>query len=499
MRHFVNRVSTVARTMSKFVLAFALSATLISTPSHAAGNPKQASIVIDANTGKTLFASNADAPRHPASLTKMMTLYMVFEAMAKGKIGKNSKMVMSKHAANMAPTKLGVKAGNSITVETAIYALVTKSANDAAAATAEFLGGSESNFAQMMTIKARSIGMNNTRFYNASGLPDPRQITTARDMATLGIALRKNFPQYYSYFSTRSFTYGRSRMANHNKLLGRVAGVDGIKTGYTRASGFNLVSSVALGNKRVVSVVLGGKSGRSRDAEMAGLIAKYVPKASNKATGGALLAMRNVFKNKEKPVVAESVKDVQISLNEVEVVIPVDRPEEVEADRSITAEETEIAEPTALAAAALKPIKRPIVPLTEEIENNAGGVNVAGVASKKVKKAKIVEVPEVDPITTASAPEESANIGKQSASPKGAWVIQIAAADSDAGAMKILNGAKAKGGAALASAEPFTQSVKKGSATLYRARFGGFETKDAAWNACEALKKKNFGCFALNN
>ncbi len=491
MRHFVSRVSTVSRIVSKFVLAFAVSITLLNSESFAAGNAKHAAIVIDANTGKTLYASDADAPRHPASLTKMMTLYMVFEAMAKGKISKNTRMIMSKHAASMAPTKLGIKAGNSLTVETAIYALVTKSANDAAAASAELLGGSESNFAQMMTAKARSIGMRNSRFYNASGLPDPRQITTARDMAILGIALRKNFPQYYSYFSTRSFTYGRSRMANHNKLLGRVAGVDGIKTGYTRASGFNLVSSVAIGNKRVVSVVLGGKSGRSRDAEMAGLISKYVPKASSKATGGALMAMRNIFKGKEPPVVAETVEDVQVSLNATDVVIPADRPDAIEVDQSVDAEDVEVAEveqPKPLAIAEVVPAKRPIVALTEEIENNAGGVDTA-----KVEEA------DVDPMTTASAPEESQTIGKQSATPKGAWVIQIAAADSERGAMKILSGAKAKGGKALAFAEPFTQSVKKGSSTLYRARFGGFETKDAAWNACEALKKKNFGCFALNN
>jgi D-alanyl-D-alanine carboxypeptidase len=485
VRHFVSRVSTVACVLSKFVLAVAISITMITDQSFAAGKSKHAAIVIDANTGKTLYASNADAPRHPASLTKMMTLYMVFEAMEKGKINKNSKILVSKHAASMPPTKLGVKAGNTITVETAIYALVTKSANDAAAATAEFLGGSEANFAQLMTAKARSIGMSKTRFYNASGLPDSRQITTARDMAILGIALRKNYPQYYKYFSARSFTYGRSRMANHNKLLGRVAGVDGIKTGYTRASGFNLVSSIAIGNKRVVSVVLGGKSGRSRDAEMAGLISKYVPKASSKANGGALLAMRNILKSKEKPVVAQTIEDVQVSLNETDVVIPADRPEAIEADQTVAAEDVDGASVEPLANEKPKRVKRPIVALTEEIETNAGGTD-AGAAS-------------VDPITTASAPDDAQDIGNQSATPSGAWVIQVAAADSENGALKILSGAKAKGGKALASAEPFTQSVKKGSTTLYRARFGGFDTKAAAWTACEALKRQNYGCFALTN
>jgi D-alanyl-D-alanine carboxypeptidase len=489
VRHLVSRVSAIARIASKFVLAFALSLSFANSPgAYAAGNPKHASIVIDANSGKTLYASSADEPRHPASLTKMMTLYMVFEAMAKGKISKNSTMVMSKRAASMAPTKLGIKAGGHLTVETAIFALVTKSANDAAAATAEFLGGSESNFAQMMTVKARSLGMRSTHFYNASGLPDPRQITTARDMATLGIALRRNYPQYYSYFSTRSFTYGRSRMANHNKLLGRVAGVDGIKTGYTSASGFNLVSSVALGNKRLVSVVLGGKSGRSRDAEMAKLISKYVPQASSKATSGALMAMRNLFKTKEAPVVAGTVGDVQVALSETDVAFPVERPDTEDESGAGEVDVAKLEQPGSLAIAATKPAKRPVVSLTQEIEDNAGGVNAAK-----------LERPAVDLITTASAPEEEQSTGKQSSSPKGAWVVQIAAADSEDEAMKILQGAKSKGGKALASAEPFTQAVKKGSATLYRARFGGFETKSAAWAACEALKKRSFGCFALNN
>lgn len=460
--------------MSKFALPICIALSVLTPQSVvAAGNAKHAAIVVDANTGKVLYGSDADAPRHPASLTKMMTLYMVFEALANGKINKNSQIIMSKHAASMPPTKLGVRAGNSITVETAILALVTKSANDAAAATAEFLGGSEQNFALMMTAKARRLGMKNSRFYNASGLPDARQLTTARDMATLGMALRQNFPQYYSYFSTRSFTYGRSRMANHNKLLGRVAGVDGIKTGYTRSSGFNLVSSVALGKKRVVSVVLGGKSGRSRDAEMAKLISKFMPKASNTRTnGGALLAMRTIFNKKSSPIVDDPLQDLAVIEDAANNV--------VEAKQAAKAKFA-TTKGDALAFAHVKPAQRPIVPLTTEIEDNAGTDDVAT----------------VDPITTASAPPLAEEISSQAVS--GAWVIQIAAADSNQGALKILNSAKAKGGKALSFAEPFTQSVQKGSATLYRARFGGFSTKAQALSACAALKKKNYGCFALVN
>lgn len=452
MRQLVNRVTSLASALSKALLSAALAFGVMAAQPASAGNGKHAAIVIDANTGKVLYSDNPDALRHPASLTKMMTLYMLFEAMEAGRLNKSSPVPISKHAASMAPTKLGAKAGTSITVETAILGLVTKSANDAAAAVGELLGGSEGRFAQLMTAKARSLGMKRTRFYNASGLPDPRQITTARDMAVLGIALRTDFPQYYKYFSVRSFTYGRSRLANHNKLLGRVAGVDGIKTGYTRMSGFNLVSSVAINNKKLVTVVLGGQSGRSRDAEVAMLIKKNLPKASTRNASGGLLAK---LKGKQTE---ETVEDA-LALADPAPVPP--------AKKAVA-----LIEPV-VASIAPTPAERPIVSVTEEVEAN---------------------VADVDPITTASAPQEEA-----APSGNGAWVIQIAAADSEAGAMKILNKAQAAGGKALASANPFTQEVQKGSATLFRARFGGFDTKAQAWNACEALKRKSYGCFALNN
>ena len=256
----------------------------------AQANSKYAAIVVDANTGKTLFSSSADAPRYPASLTKMMTLYLTFEALASGKLKTSSKVSFSKNASAEPPTKLGVKAGGSITVETAILSLVTKSANDAATALAEKLGGSEAGFARQMTAKARQLGMTGTIFRNAHGLPNPAQHTTARDMATLGIALHEHFPQYYDYFSVRSFKYGKKRLSNHNRLLGRIKGVDGIKTGYTRASGFNLASSVSDGNRRIVAVVMGGRTGKSRDNHMAELIRTWLPKASTKRGGGDLVA-----------------------------------------------------------------------------------------------------------------------------------------------------------------------------------------------------------------
>ncbi len=247
-------------------------------------NPPQASIVVDANSGKVLQASNADAQRHPASLTKIMTLYMLFERLEAGKLSLDSEMDVSAHAASQAPTKLGLRPGQTLEVEDAIKALVTKSANDAAVVIAEHLGGDEEKFAQMMTRKARALGMSRTTYQNASGLPDPDQITTARDQALLGRAIQDRFPKHYRYFATTSFSYRGRAMRNHNKLLGRVEGVDGIKTGYTRASGFNLVSSVRRGNRHIVSVVLGGRSGGSRDALMRNLIATHIDDAASRRT-----------------------------------------------------------------------------------------------------------------------------------------------------------------------------------------------------------------------
>ena len=267
------------------LIALITCAAVLQMPAAASADSKYAAIVIDANTGKVLHSSSADSPRYPASLTKMMTLYMVFEALDSKRISKNSRITFSQYASSRPPSKLGVKPGNSITVETAIYALVTKSANDVATAVGEFLGGSEADFARMMTAKARQLGMNSTRFRNASGLPDAQQVTTAHDMATLGLALREHFPHHFKVFATRSFQYGKRRYANHNRLLGKVRGVDGIKTGYTRASGYNLVTSAGSGKRRIVAVVMGGKSGKSRNAAMASLVAKYLPRASRHSKG----------------------------------------------------------------------------------------------------------------------------------------------------------------------------------------------------------------------
>lgn len=229
---------------------------------------RYASIIVDAESGKVLHASNPDRRRYPASLTKMMTLYMLFDAIDRGKLKINQRLKVSRRAQGMAPSKLGLKRGQTIRVKDAILALITKSANDVAVVVAETIGGTEVKFARMMTEKAKAIGMQKTRFRNASGLPNRRQVSTARDMATLARRLIDDFPQFYHYFGTQKFSYKHRTYSNHNKMLRAYPGVDGIKTGYIRASGFNLVASTKRYGRRLIGVVFGGQSAQSRDRHM---------------------------------------------------------------------------------------------------------------------------------------------------------------------------------------------------------------------------------------
>lgn len=253
----------IARPTRAFALVlFALA--LFSTPAAA----KYAAMVVDADTGRVYFARNADKRKHPASLTKMMTLYMVFEALEAKRLRLDQPLKVSKYAAKRPPSRLRLRAGQTITVRQAIEALAVKSANDVATVVAEAMGGSESRFARIMTKRARALGMSRTTFGNASGLPHQAQRSTARDMVKLAQALRRDFPQYYSYFSQKTFRYKGRIYRSHNNLLGRFQGTTGIKTGYTNAAGFNLVAAVERGEHRLIGVVFGGRTARSRDRHM---------------------------------------------------------------------------------------------------------------------------------------------------------------------------------------------------------------------------------------
>jgi D-alanyl-D-alanine carboxypeptidase len=351
-------------------------------------SPRYADVVIDAKTGDVLHESAPDALRHPASLTKIMTLYMLFERMETGKVRLDSQMEVSAEAASQAPTKLGLRAGQTLAVEDAIKGLVTKSANDAAVVIAEYLAGSEEEFGRQMTRKARSLGMSKTIYRNASGLPNDEQVTTAREQAILGMAIQERFPRHYRYFATPSFVYRGSAMRNHNRLLGNVEGVDGIKTGYTRASGFNLVTSMRRGDRHVVAVVLGGTSGGARDARMRSLLESHIAEAT------------------------------PLKTTKIAVAVPVPAPEP--ATPSLVAQltapftapvETRPAKPaTVLASASSTPVK--ITPPVHDAAPRAGSseplkpVAVKTVAVKVAAATKTVPVPA--PVAAAPAPAPKA-------------------------------------------------------------------------------------------
>jgi D-alanyl-D-alanine carboxypeptidase len=273
--------ATITRLRRHGIGAIALLACLaIVMANTAQANPRYAAIVVDVESGEVLHAANADETRYPASLTKMMTLYMLFEQLENGAIQLRQPLPVSAQAEAMPASKLWLKRGSTITVEEAILALVVRSANDVAVVVAEALGGSERQFGHMMTAKARDLGMRNTVFRNASGLPDNGQTTTARDMATLSIRLMQDFPQYYHYFSSQSFSYRGTTHNSHNRLVRNYPGADGMKTGFIRASGFNVATSAVRDGRRLVSVVMGGFTAASRDTHMADLLDRGFVRAS---------------------------------------------------------------------------------------------------------------------------------------------------------------------------------------------------------------------------
>ena len=261
------------RNASLFFSAFLTVAAAFGPSTAEAG---RAHVILDANTGQILEAENADAINYPASLTKMMTLYLTFEALHQKRFGWDDRLVMSENAESKEPYKFAVGAGNKITVREAVMGMIVLSTNDAAVAVAETLAGSEQAFGQMMTAKARALGMTSTVFTNPAGLPDPNQVTTAADMARLGLALMRDYPEEYKLFATTCLTFRSMKFRGHNNLLSTYPGADGIKTGYTKASGYNLVSSASNGSRRVVGVVLGGDSAAERDGQMAALFDKYL-------------------------------------------------------------------------------------------------------------------------------------------------------------------------------------------------------------------------------
>lgn len=487
---------------------------------------RYADIVVDVNSGDVLRGTNPDATRHPASLTKIMTLYLLFEQIEAGKLKLSSQLEISPEAASQAPSKLGLKPGGRIAVEDSIRALVTKSANDVAVVVAEALAGTEDEFARLMTRKARALGMSRTTYRNASGLPDDDQVTTARDQALLAMAIQDRLPKYYTYFSTPTFRWNGRTMRNHNRLLGRVEGVDGIKTGYTRASGFNLVTSVRRGKRHIVAVVLGGQSGGARDARMRELISANIMQAALNRTSpkvaeapDAAVPTKRARVAAAAPVAAVDTTPAKAEASKTDIgataAIPVPRPapgsiEPIKPHLVKTLSvrpSTQVASaaPLALTPSMAAPAHTTLAVRTVDLPPPAPRPGQLGVLTVPMPQpAPAAETQRPQPQTyavataPATAPAPSAAAPSTRAKPRTGWIIQVGAFEAESEARERLSSVQEKASKLLAGSEPFTEPVSKGNKTLYRARFAGLKP-DQAEAACRILKRSDIACMALRN
>ncbi|WP_375283390.1 serine hydrolase [Marinicauda pacifica] len=424
------------------VLAFLLLAG--AAPSHA--QSRGAAFVADMDSGEVLHARQADEPRHPASLTKMMTLYMLFEALEDGRVSMDTTLTASAEAASRPASDLGLETGDTLSVETAIRALVIRSANDVAVVVGEHLSGTESAFAADMTRRAAELGLQATLFRNASGLPDNEQITTARDMARLAHALSRDFPQYWHYFSEERFTYGSRTWRNHNSLVGRVDGVDGLKTGYIRASGFNVVTTSQRNGHRLVTVVMGGRTAAVRDSHAEDLLEAAYTAIDARAEGRLLAALQTPRLN---PVREQAI---------------------------LTAELADLREPTAMGSAEGAP---PV------------SVVLADPADMRPARSRPAPLSEPTPAAQmAAAPAPQADTAAS-------WAVQVGAYTSQAAALARLESLRDAHLASEPALTPFAEAVDRNGRTLWRARFNGVDASGAR-RVCQTLANRGEPCFAVS-
>ena len=493
----------------------------LAQPVHAA-TPPTASLVMDAHSGKILYSRNADEYRYPASLTKVMTLYLLFEGLEAKKFTLKSRITMTPRGAGMPPSKLGLRAGQTISVEDAILALVTRSANDVASAVGAFLAGTEDDFAVKMTKKAHELGMSRTTYKNASGLPNSAQKTTARDQAKLAKRIREDFPQYYHYFSTEYFVWGKSRIRNHNHLLGKYEGTTGLKTGYTNASGFNLTATVERDDKFLIGVVMGGKKAKLRDAQMVEILDKAFPRAVAMKGGNTLMAaaappptpilrpvgLVNDNDRSELLQLASSIEDER------------DPDEETYAANGWTAEPPAAVETAALPVAAPESSQKQGASAAPVDSVTAYAVAALRTAEGPVRKAgREIGNFLVAPANAAISPDAAANPLLRTAAndparreppaaqswregdpliPEGTWIIQIGAYAEQSDAVDSIRKAMRAAPSELGDAVPVTVPVRTAyNRTLYRSRFGGFEGETAARNACGRLAREAIQCIPI--
>jgi D-alanyl-D-alanine carboxypeptidase len=504
--------SRLATGLAALIVAFAL---VFLPAGQADAKPKFSAIAVDARTGAIYFSSDPDGLRYPASLTKMMTLYVLFQDLKAGRIKLTTQLRVSARAANMAPSKLGFKPGQTISVDNAIKALVTKSANDVASAIGENLGGSEANFAARMTRVARSLGMRRTTFKNASGLPNPGQVTTARDIATLSLRLMRDFPQYYPYFRLQSFNYKGRVIRSHNRLVGKYPGADGLKTGYIAAAGFNLATSARRDGKRLVGVVLGAKSTAARNAYMMKMLDKAFPKAKS---GKVIVAKPGSSAGAVDPIAGETpVADAQkpAGKKKLKPLFGKKKAQEPAEEAAAPLDSGQMADATAEAAQPQGTASQTVIApedqqqtqvleaklsddSDEEAAEGAGGDQQTDTADASAAPSETTAkaVPKTLPFAVKQPGTEAAPGEVQVASIPSSWNIQIGAYPNKRDAQAKLNDARAAGVDLLKGKTALTVQVQKGNETIYRARFSGFTEKDA-YAACAQLKKRGQKCMAL--
>lgn len=433
--------------------------------SHAAANSKYAAYVVHAESGDVLFSRYANGRRYPASLTKMMTLYLLFDELEAGRLTLSSKIKVSKRAAGQPPSKLGIKSGSTIDVETAIEALVVKSANDVAAAVSEKISGSEWRFAQKMTAKARALGMSRTTFRNASGLPNSKQVTTAMDMATLAQRITQDFPQYYSYFAIKQFTWNGRTYRTHNRLIKTFAGADGLKTGYTRRSGFNLATTAVRNDQRLIGIVLGGRSSATRDRHMRDILNNGFAEIKKKPSLIAAL-------HRKKP--SPRLKPTLLAALQLEQAAP-------------TIAENDLLRLEILSAAAA--LNDPAENSGEETDQLGALIAVAETDDfNEFELARLASLTPVEGFVGQGDQEELAEFY---------WNVQIGAFSTKEMAQAELEEAVTKGGL-TARARTVVPTIRNDGSTLYRARIIAMSEGEAA-SACAGLTDKGVSCFVVSD
>jgi D-alanyl-D-alanine carboxypeptidase len=550
--------------LARLLLALAvIGATVLAMapPAQAMQNlRKYAAIVVDAKTGKTLYESQADSARYPASITKVMTLYILFQELEAGHVSLKSLFTVSRHAAAAVPTKLGLHPGSKIKVEDVIKSIVTLSANDMARVVAENISGSEAAFAKRMTATARALGMDHTTYVNASGLPDGRQRTTVRDQAILARAVYEHFPKYYHFFNTRRFAYGRRVYGNHDHLLGYM-GIDGMKTGYINAAGYNLMTVTRKGDKHLVVIAFGFNSWQSRDKKVRELVAAYLPKArSGDYLEAALVPVPNVKGRPAPHQKSDMIEVAALPKPPKPAPLPDDlqddgAPEAVAlADAVVPMPLPSFRQPITPVAAYADPIvpqparSNQVATLPRPAESQPqrpaiDAANSLGAPTAARKSGQHVDIignwitntfqlgappaplgqtrpsaPLVPPVgigedgqsidfmtsgsisnkLAAADPQPTPAVAEPARVTPGGWVVQIGAAPSEDGANRLLTTAANKLDS-LGNYHPYVERFDKNGRVFYRARFAGMDDRAAATSLCNELKKAKMSCLALQS